>query len=386
VVGILLFYLPYYANITSGVKGIGLWRGPDSRLVQFSIIWGMFMFAGITLALIWLRRNWRSITWVELGVIVLMVLLPWAVWSILRAASNPITGDFGGAGHSISEKLWHLFPWMAVLAFVLAATLSSVKKSRNENKAGIVFALLLLSLSVLITMGTELFYVVDAFNNRMNTVFRLYYEVWAMMSIVVAFGLYYLWRYFRLQGLWGKLVRISWWVILGVLLAASLSYPVAAAWSHTHDTPGPVSLDGLAFVSAKEREAYDYLWTVPGSSVIVEATGDSYTNYGRVSARTGLATILGWGPHEMVWRGSAGPLDGRANDIDQIYTTQDPSQLKSLLQKYKVNYVYVGDLEEEKYGSDVVDRLNTFIGTVFDKKVFDNEAVVIFRVSKDLAR
>lgn len=374
-VGVFLFYLPYYTHIESGIKGIGLWRGPDSRLVHFTIIWGMFLFAGVSLALFWLRRNWRSISWVGLGGIVLVVLLPWAIWSILRVAISPVTGDFGEAGRSISDKLWHLFPWMAMLAIVLVAALASVKRSRDEGKPGILFVLLLLSVALLLTMGVELFYVVDAFDNRMNTVFRLYYEVWALMAITVAFGIYYLSQHWHPQAVLGKLVRISWWGILGLLLLASLSYPVAAAWSHTHDTAGPSTLDGLAFVNPKEREALDYLWTVPGDSVIVEATGDAYSYYGRVSSRTGLATILGWGHHEMVWRGSAEALTGRPQDIDQIYTAQDPNLVKSLLAKYKASYVYVGDLEKAKYGSGVVDRLTAFIGPVFD-----NGEVVIFRV------
>ena len=374
-VGVFLFYLPYYLNIESGIKGIGLWRGPDSRLVHFTIIWGMFLFAGVSLALFWLRRSWRSVSWVELGGIVLVVLLPWAIWSILRVAISPVTGGVEEAGHSVSAKLWHLFPWMAILSIVLVAALASAKRSRDEGKPGILFVLLLLSVALLLTMGVELFYVVDAFSNRMNTVFRLYYEAWAMMAIAVAFGIYYLLQHWQPHAVLGKLVRISWWGILGLLLAVSLIYPVAAAWSHTHDTAGPSTLDGLAFVNTEEREALDYLWTVPGSSVIVEATGGAYSDYGRVSSRTGLATILGWGHHEMVWRGSAEALTGRAEDIDRIYTAQDQNLVKSLLLKYKVSYVYVGGLEREKYGPGVAERLSTFMDSVFD-----NGEVVIFRV------
>jgi uncharacterized membrane protein len=304
-----------------------------------------------------------------------VVLLPWAIWSILRVAISPVTGDFGEAGRSISDKLWHLFPWMAILSIVLVAALASAKRSRDEGKPGILFVLLLLSVALLLTMGVELFYVVDAFGNRMNTVFRLYYEAWAMMAIAVAFGIYYLLQHWQPHAVLGKLVRISWWGILGLLLAVSLIYPVAAAWSHTHDTAGPSTLDGLAFVNTEEREALDYLWTVPGSSVIVEATGGAYSDYGRVSSRTGLATILGWGHHEMVWRGSAEALTGRAEDIDRIYNAQDQNLVKSLLLKYKVSYVYVGGLEREKYGPGAAERLSTFMDSVFD-----NGEVVIFRV------
>lgn len=334
----------------------------------------MFLFAGITFALFWLRRNWRSISWIEIGIGILILLLPWAIWAITQVVTSPVSGGLAAAGHSISGKLWHLFPWLAMLIIVVAAFIAGAKR-KIQDESGVTFALLLLFAALMLTMGVELFYVVDVFDNRMNTVFRLYYQAWAMLAIVMAFGIYYLGRHWRPKAVWARLGHFLWWGLLIVLLAVSVSYPVAAAWSRTHESTNARTLDGLAFVSLKEREAINFLWTVPGDSVIVEAIGTAYSNYGRVSSRTGLATILGWPNHEMVWRGSADVYKGRPEDVDQIYTSKDATVVKGLLQKYGVSYVYVGDLEKGKYGPDVVARLATFMN-----KAFDNGDVTIFQV------
>ena len=43
--------------------------------------------------------------------------------------------------------------------------------------------------------------------------------------------------------------------------------------------------------------------TIEGQPVVLEANGDSYSDYERVSAMTGLPTVLGWYVHEWLWRG-----------------------------------------------------------------------------------
>src|SRR5581483_5428372 len=81
--------------------------------------------------------------------------------------------------------------------------------------------------------------------------------------------------------------------------------------------------------------------------VILESYGDEYTEYARVSAATGLPTIMGWPGHEHQWRGdSADPeKDARINDVNTLYNSPDVNVKKQLLDKYDVQYVYVGSLE-----------------------------------------
>ena len=90
---------------------------------------------------------------------------------------------------------------------------------------------------------------------------------------------------------------------------------------------------------------------VTGDPVVLEANGDSYSDYERVSAMTGLPTVLGWYVHEWLWRGDTGALNERAQEVEAIYTSTNQEEVKKLLKKYQVRYIFVGAREREKYAA-----------------------------------
>jgi uncharacterized membrane protein len=112
-------------------------------------------------------------------------------------------------------------------------------------------------------------------------------------------------------------------------------------------------LDGLAFVARHAPDEYAaVIWFrqhVRGSPVVLEAFGEDYTDFARISSRTGLVTVLGWEGHEWQWRPDPSPIVGRARDIETIYTTLDVEEALRLLHKYDVRYVVVGPLERQRY-------------------------------------
>ena len=69
------------------------------------------------------------------------------------------------------------------------------------------------------------------------------------------------------------------------------------------------------------------------------------------------------------------PLDGRAEDIREIYTTADPSRALDLLRKYDITYVVARPQERASYGNMDVGKFSQ-IGDV----VFPGKDVVIYRV------
>ena len=89
---------------------------------------------------------------------------------------------------------------------------------------------------------------------------------------------------------------------------------------------------------------------------MLEANGDSYTGYERVSAMTGLPTILGWYVHEWLWRNDVEDLNEKSADVQTIYTSADEGQVEALLEEYEVSYIFVGSKEREKYGQDCIDH------------------------------
>jgi uncharacterized membrane protein len=104
----------------------------------------------------------------------------------------------------------------------------------------------------------------------------------------------------------------------------------------------PDELAGIAFLNDL-AEGQDF--------VIAEAVGNDYQENGRISMATGLPTIIGWKGHEDQWRGGdCVPCRGRFEDVDTLYSSPDPAQMGQILAKYGVSFVYVGPLEQDRYG------------------------------------
>ena len=115
---------------------------------------------------------------------------------------------------------------------------------------------------------------------------------------------------------------------------------------------------------------------VSGSPVVLEAPGDSYSDYQRVSVATGLPTILGWYVHEWLWRNDTDAMNVRAADAQTIYTSTDEETVRQLIRKYDIAYIYIGQLERQKY-PDLNDEMLQKIGKV---AYSDGETTYIMRV------
>jgi uncharacterized membrane protein len=101
--------------------------------------------------------------------------------------------------------------------------------------------------------------------------------------------------------------------------------------------------------------------------VIVEANGGSYTYAARISTHTGLPTLLGWGGHELQWRGNYEEPGRREPDIRTLYTTRDVKGALTLLEKYDITYVYMGDLERQTFGPTGLSKFERFMDPVFQQ-------------------
>jgi len=132
-----------------------------------------------------------------------------------------------------------------------------------------------------------------------------------------------------------------------------LIYPYLSINSYYNELRNKQGLDGTKYLQTIYPNDYSaILWinkTIKGQPVILEAQGDSYTDYARVSANTGLPTVLGWTVHEWLWRVSYDVPSPRIEDVRLLYETGDLAKTKELIKKYKISFVFVGNLEREKY-------------------------------------
>jgi uncharacterized membrane protein len=113
---------------------------------------------------------------------------------------------------------------------------------------------------------------------------------------------------------------------------------------------------------------------VTGAPVILEAVGGQYSGYGRISAATGLPTVLGWAGHEYQWRGDTAEPAEREPAVNKIYSQTDLLSIAELLNQYGVEYIYVGDLEQQQYGPAGLDKFAENL-----EPAFSNNGVTIYR-------
>ncbi len=199
----------------------------------------------------------------------------------------------------------------------------------------------------------EIIYVKDIYSGdykRANTMFKLTYQAFILFGISSGY-------------IFVKLLKDNRWkrkfaIITLLFFLSSLWYSRVAilAWyGNIFNTQNYKGLDAAAFLEIVMPD--DYLATnwlndnIVGSPVVLEANGDSYSDYERVSVVTGLPTVLGWYVHEWLWRGNNDIVDERAADVQTIYTSMDEEQVITLLDEYNVEYIYVGKLEMDKYAT-----------------------------------
>ncbi|WP_420644046.1 DUF2298 domain-containing protein [Candidatus Leptofilum sp.] len=244
-------------------------------------------------------------------------------------------------------------------------TLSSPHPVMLASPSPLPFVLLLIATGALLTLGPEFVYLRDNFGVRLNTVFKFYYQAWVMFGVAGLFSLSYLWLAARESG--RKLVPASVTVVYTAVFIGTLLFPYLAVQSRAIEFRGPTdaanrqppTLNGLAQTATFNPDEYAaIMWlrdNVDGTPTIVEAVGGQYSAYGRISASTGIPTLLGWAGHEYQWRGYSTPEPAERDPVvQQIYTLPgwDNNNIANTLTEYGVDYIYVGNLERNTYGID----------------------------------
>ncbi|MBI4301305.1 MAG: hypothetical protein HY664_01710 [Chloroflexi bacterium] len=391
ILGGLILYLPFYLHLQTQASGILPLRGVSTRPIHYLLFWGLFLFISFSFILAKGVRALRErpISLKEGLKITLPLFFPLALWGMVELSlslSPALAQEVAIAQPSLSDvlislvrQLWHLLPMLAILGLGLLAFVRNLSAKADRT---VIFVLILTWVGLFLTMILELFYIKDLFGNRMNTVFKVYYQSWVLLAIASAFGLYFLSYRWQPVSKVGRAFKGGWLLAFSLILVASILYAPAAILSKTNAFGGKATLDGLAFLKSSNPSEYEAIqWlskNTKGTPVIVEATGPEYSQYGRISARTGLPTILGWAGHELQWRGSSHPFQGREEDVARIYQSPNQEEVRAILQKYQVSYVYVGSLERAKYGEQALANFQDIL-----KVAYTNPGVTIFQVKGD---
>ena len=385
----LLLYLPFYLGFQSQAGGLLPNLFNPTRLPQFLVFFGPFVFVVITYLVVLSRRmalrtNLRRLPpalliavvgppVAMLGLILAALVAPGARQLVEGVLNNPDLQTLlpqptipSLAGLALRMRLSNPWTWLVLsglLAWVVlvwpsarpdaeaAADPAVAEQQWRSGVAGVDgFVLVMIAGGLLLPLVVEFVYLRDNFGIRMNTVFKFYFQAWVLLALSAAYGAYVVGR------AWPGWRGAAWNGALALLVAAGLVYPALATPTKMGSTDGPPTLDGMAWIERVYPDDYAAIrWlqanALPGA-VVLEAPGDRYAAYdyvGRVSALTGVPTLLGWGNHQAQWRGSYAEPARREPDIEALFNGLDVQRTKALLEQYGITYVYVGHLERQRY-------------------------------------
>lgn len=281
--------------------------------------------------------------------------LIWALLSLLLAFlfSLPFHLHFKPIAGGLGLVDFHSPPWMLLVlwGFPLFATVSFLLFLRKQKLTQIDhFILIPLAVAWFLILIPEIFYLKDIYihsHQRANTMFKLTYQSFVMFSLVMPYILIRLLIFLKKKFLKAVFLFIFLFLALFIFI-----YPYFAIRSY-YGLKDYRRLDGLAYLQNLYPDDYQaILWLKKytlNQPVIVEAVGESYTDFARVSANTGLPTILGWRVHEWLWRGSFDEAGKRTEEVKEIYEGDDLGKTQQWLAKYQVKFIFLGNLERQAY-------------------------------------
>ena len=374
-IGIILI-LPYLLTFNSQVSGISPVTEVVSRPLHLFIIWGLFLIIIVPFVVNSFGSTTVNKDWIKMSFVSLSIgFSPYIIWVFLYLSQ-------GGMFSELISRLFHVFPFALLISMSVYSVMWIVQEKKEHF--GNAYAITLVAIGTLLIMGPELFYVNDSFGGaweRMNTVFKLYYQAWIILAVAAGFSLYYMVK--LTGGLLGwKLVLSKIWVLVFMIMfLCSSYYSLAATFTKGEFSNSKFSLDGLAFLkvsNSSEYMAIKYMLENSNTqSGILEAVGNDYTDFSRISGSTGIPTVLGWPGHQSQWRGSGIASENREQDVATIYRTLDVEKAKELLSKYDLDHVYVGSREKNLYGSIGIEKFSKFMNIVFQ-----DDQVTIYKMSE----
>ncbi len=365
---------------------------------------GLIYFALSVIIAIILFQTYRNVVAFSGLLIVSAVLftLPFSLFftpfasKIALNCSPDFLANIGSIGPFLFEKdkcqvspfwmlfvLWGFF-WIqfAIFMGIRYVEFKILKKTQPALFHWDFFIFVLFSFGTFLVIIPEFFYIKDIYpaHFRANTMFKLGYQAFVILGIASAYTLFRLKLFSRLKHSFSFLAIFLFVISFSLIMI----YPFTSFPSYYGSLDKTPEFDGSVWVSKEfpeDKAIIDFLnKNIKKQPVILEAQGDSYTDYGRISAYTGLPTVGGWLVHEWLWRGSSDVVGKRSPDISSIYESLDIAETKKLLKKYLVQFVIVSRLEKEKYK-----KLNEKKFEEIGKKIFvsPNKKGAVYQVNLD---
>jgi uncharacterized membrane protein len=276
----------------------------------------------------------------------LVVILPTLLLRVRRRPSARTLGLLVLGSVAVGAVAWLK---ATSVAFYLGTAVLATTVWLRERSASVQTAALVTAVAAGIGVMTETVHVSD----RMNTVFKYSLHIWLLLALAAGVLLpRALARASRpLRPVWRDLAAVG--LLCGLFTSAAAT--IGLLRSPPMRSPIP-TLDGTLYLrDARPSEAKAFEWIereVRGAPVLLEAQGPPYELFSRVSMNTGLSTVLGWEHHLRQQGRSPEQTEARRRDVRAIFDTTDHEAARSLLDRYGVDFVFLGPLERRTYSKD----------------------------------
>ena len=372
-----LFYYPYIHSFGQAYGEIRQWTGSQTPLTSYFVQWGLFLF--VIVSWMW----WETHEWMAETPLSTLKKLP-KYWT-----------NFGGAiflamliglaylGVHVGWIAVPLLFWAGVLIF---------RRNLGEGQRLVLF---LTGTGLALTIVVEVI-VLSGDIGRMNTVFKLYLQTWTFFALSAGASLGWLLPELKK---WTEKWQSGWKTVGMVLLAGALLFTITGTLDKVRDrvqSQAPIGLDGMKYMQTAnhwdggELElGQDYagiLWmreNVQGSPVIVEANTPEYRWGSRYTIYTGLPGVLGWNWHQRQQRALNPPnlVTDRVEEIRAFYETTNIGEALAFIEKYHIEYIIVGQVEQNYYPGAGLDKFAREEGRLWEE-VFRERDTVLYKVSK----
>ena len=342
------------------------WPVP-SHLESFLVIHGVFLATFAAYLVARAARDWRD--WAAAGLAVVGFLGIAASFDLVVAG---VRLDFVGlaVGGPLLVGAWIL---------------------RRRDRIGFEGVLVVAGAGLVVLV--EYVYLADSASfERYNTVFKVYAQVWALWSVAAGATLAVLasraWkdsasrRELRERGeTWAsnsaQFREVAGTAFVAVLLVSTSIYGGLALGNH-FGSMDDATIDGMEYVHDTrpgQAEAIEWLNNKSGQPHIVSAPGlDTYSWQNPASSLTGIPTVAGW-RHAGNYHNESDYWT-RVDDVEMLYRTEDPASRAALLQKYDVQYIWVGPVERNRWQvAEMADEPGI-------EPVFQNRAVTVYAVNQ----
>ncbi len=213
---------------------------------------------------------------------------------------------------------------------ILVVPIYIILKAKLYVKDFMFYSIVLTILSILLIV--EHVHLIDLFGNRMNTIFKSYYQVWVLASIVFPV---FIARYFP-----NKTFLL--FLILPLISISSVQN-ISTFLDNTNNLSKEYSIDTSVEIERRypgSNKTIEWIkLNANPNDVIFSGVGDDYQLSSFFSIYTGRQTPIGWPGHENQWRGNKLEISERKIDLTKLFDSKNINEIDEIIKKYDISYI-----------------------------------------------